>query len=104
MSKEIPMTNIEEVRLRQVFVACASSLFRYSTFGFRNSSQLQIDNTIGRHDGIFVFHIFARAQVDGATGRFHQNPSGGDVPQTDSAFDVSVEPTARDVSQVERGT
>ncbi len=42
-------------------------------------------------------------KIDRAPGRLHQNPAGGDVPQTDSLFDVSVEAAARNVSHVERG-
>src|SRR5204863_963714 len=65
--------------------------------------QFQIDYAIRGDDAVFLFHIFARAQVDQATGSFNQNPSGGDVPQTNSALDVGVEATAGDVSHVERG-
>src|SRR5439155_21224738 len=57
-------------------------------------SQLQIDHAIGSDDAVLVFHIFAWPQVDPATGSFNQNPSCRDVPQTDSAFDISVKASA----------
>src|SRR5207237_2498871 len=61
------------------------------------------DYAIRSDDAVFVLHSFTRAQVDPPAGSVNQNPCSRDVTQTDSAFDVSVEASARDIGHVEGG-
>src|SRR4029450_8765866 len=67
-----------------------------------HSLQFQIDQTVRRGDTVFVFHVLSRAKIDSSTGVFNQERTRGDVPQTDSRFNVCVESSARHVSHVER--
>src|SRR5206468_13084344 len=78
---------------------------RRSQFRIEHSwqSEFKVNNAIRRNDAVFIFHVFARAKIDSSTGVFNQEPAGCDVPEADSLFNVSVESSAGDVSQVERG-
>src|SRR6266481_2964530 len=67
-----------------------------------HGSEFQIDNTVGRDDAVFIFHVLAEAKIDSSARVFNQEPASCDVPQTDSLFNVSVESSAGDVSHVER--
>src|SRR5205823_14068331 len=67
-------------------------------------SQFEINHAVRGDDAVFVFPVLARAEIDIPARGFDQDPTRRDIPQTDSSFDVSVEPTAGDVSHVERGT
>src|SRR5262249_31516479 len=65
-------------------------------------SEFKINNAVRRNDAVFIFHVLARAKIDSSTGVFNQEPAGCDVPQADSALNVSVQAAGGDIGQVER--
>ena len=65
-------------------------------------SQFEINDAIGRHDAVFISHVFERTKIDSSAGVFNQKPARRDVPQADPGFNIRVESSAREVSHVER--
>src|SRR5207248_2033367 len=60
------------------------------------------DCAIRGDNSVFVFHVLARTEIDSSAGGFNQEPTRGNVPKTDSLFNVSVETSAGDIGHVER--
>src|SRR6266496_4257649 len=60
------------------------------------------DLAVGGDNAVFVFHVLTRTKIDSSASVFNQEPAGGNVPKTDSLFDVSVKTSASDVGHVER--
>src|SRR5437773_12435072 len=91
--------NVESLNFKPQ-IRC-NSLTNYVLCCDRHALQFQIDQTVGRHNAVFVLHVLARANIDSATGIFNQEPAGGDVPQADSRFNVCVESSAGDICHIQ---
>src|SRR5690349_13232466 len=97
------LQNRNDAKTSVAHLSWAHSCFlRHSSLELRHSLQFQIDQTVRRDDAVFLFHVLARAKIDSSTGVFNKERAGGDIPQTDSCFDVCVQSSAGDVRRVER--
>src|SRR6266446_3350636 len=81
--------NVESLNLKPQ-TRC-NGLTNYVLCCDRHALQFQIDQTVGRHNAVFVLHVLARAKIDSAAGIFNQEPARGDVPQANPRFNVRVE-------------